>query len=157
MQMWQLRKGVLDVLFRMFVLPARHCADMAKQFCTDGTRTTTVALRKLRTAINVRRCDLGRFMSQNPEVWNTLIKQGGRLEFILYASSESGLSRPLIVRRHLQGGGTQKIKTEQHVLVRSVEELDAWFHADPFNAECETSFQQIRCACIGILKRRNDD
>ena len=96
-------------------------------------------------------------MSQKLEVWTIAIKQGDRLEFMLSALSKSGSSLPFIVRRHLQSSATQKIKTEQHVLVQSVEELDAWFDADIFNAECETSFQQIRSACIGILKESNDD
>lgn len=97
-------------------------------------------------------------MSQNSEVWGTAIRHGERLEFMLSACPQSsGSFRPLIVRRHLQSSGSQKIKTEQHVLVQKVEDLDAWFDADPFNAECKTIFQQIRCACIGILGVANDD
>lgn len=83
--------------------------------------------------------------------------RGERLEFMLSACSKSGSSLPLIVRRHLKSSGKQQTKTEQHVLVLSVEELDAWFQADPFNAECDGNFNQIRSACLGILKAKNED
>jgi hypothetical protein len=96
-------------------------------------------------------------MTQDPNGWTISIRPGERLEFGLSISLVSGVSLPLIVRRHITSSGDQKIQTEQHVLIQSIEKLDAWFFVDPFIAECETSFKQIRGVCMTILNRGDDE
>lgn len=96
-------------------------------------------------------------MTQNPNAWTISIRPGERLEFGLSISLVSGASLPLIVRRHTRSSGDQKIQTEQHVLIQSIEKLDAWFFVDPFIAECENTFKQIRGVCMAILNRSDDE
>ena len=77
--------------------------------------------------------------------------KNGVLDFVVDVVVVGGSVRPFIVRKLRLSHARQRIQTEQHVVIKSAEELFDWIAKDEFYSEHPDIFNKLRDACLKVL------
>jgi hypothetical protein len=77
--------------------------------------------------------------------------RNGSLIFVVDFVSIRGSVLPFIIRKLILLNDKQRVRTEQHGLIKSAEELSAWIAKDEFSFSHPEAFDKLKTACLRVL------